>query len=271
MAQHATSSGASRRIGRSRVAHQIVDDLRDRILGGDLPNGSRLPAERELAEEYGVSGATVREAVRVLSTVGLVSVRHGAGSFVTAESDTMIGMSIASVVRLVGAGALDVLGVFAALNRYAVQLAAQQATSTEIASLREAADRLAVIDDTDGTIEDLRAFMRRLSEISHNALLVPLCRLLADIQVELAFELSGGRVSEWRRVAGGLHADRLAIVEALENRSSEQAAAAVDAHSAHAARLILSTPQAKKIQLSDPGYTRLLVDMLNTRLSSATS
>lgn len=271
MSQHSASSGASRRIGRSRVADQIVDDLRDRILGGDLPNGSRLPAERELAEEYGVSGATVREAVRVLSTVGLVSVRHGAGSFVTAESDTMIGMSIASVVRLAGAGALDVLGVFAALNRYAVQLAAQQATSTEIASLREAADRLAVIDDTDGTIEDLRAFMRRLSEISHNALLISLCRLLADVQVELAFELSGGRVSEWRQVAGGLHADRLAIVEALENRSPEQAAAAVDAHSAHAARLILSTPQAKKIQLSDPGYARLLVDMLNTRLSSATS
>ncbi|MER5624441.1 GntR family transcriptional regulator [Streptosporangium sp. NPDC002544] len=253
------------------MADQIVDDLRDRILGGDLPNGSRLPSERELAEQYGVSGATVREAVRVLSTVGLVSVRHGAGSFVTAEPDTMIGMSIASVVRLAGAGALDVLGVFAALNRYAVQLAAQEATDTEIASLREMADRLAVIDDTDSTIEDLRAFMRRLSEISHNALLIPLCRLLADVQVELAFELSGGRISEWRRVAGGLHGNRLAIIEALENRSPERAAAAVDAYSARAAQLILSTPQAKKIQLSDPGYARLLVDMLNTRLSSAAS
>src|SRR5947207_11233100 len=90
-----------------------------------------------------------------------------------------------------------------------------------------------------------------------------------DVQVELAFELSGGRMSEWRRVAGGLHTDRLAIVKALENRSPEQAAAAVDAHFTHAADLILSTPQAKKTQLSDPGYARLLADMLNARLSSA--
>ena len=260
--------GADRKVARSRVADQIVDDLRKRILGGDLPNGSRLPAERELAEQYGVSGATIREAARVLSTVGLVSVRHGAGSFVTAEADTMIGMSIASAVRLAGAGAVDVLGVFAALTRHAVQLAAEQATDAEIASLREAAGRLAVIDDVDATIEDLRAFMRRLSEISHNALLIPLCRLLADVQVELAFELSGGRLSEWKRVAGGLHTDRVAIVEALESRSPERAAAAADAHFAHAAALILSTPQAKRAQLSDPGYARLLADLLNARLSS---
>ncbi|WP_248963592.1 FadR/GntR family transcriptional regulator [Sphaerisporangium perillae] len=264
-----TSSGADRRIGRSRIADQIVDDLRERILSAELPNGSRLPAERELAEQYGVSGATIREAVRVLATIGLVDVRHGAGSFVTAESDTMIGMSIASVVRLEGVGARELLGLLGALNRYAAQLAVQESTDAEIASLREAAEKLAVIDDIDRTIEDLRAFMRRLSEISHNALLIPLCRLLADVQVELAAELSGGRVSEWRRVSGGLHADRLAIVEAVESRSPERAAEAVDAHSAHAARLILSTPQAKRIQIADPGYARLLAGLLNARLSSA--
>lgn len=267
MSQQLTGSEAARKIGRTRVADQIVDDLRERIFSGELPNGSRLPAERELAEQYGVSGATIREAVRVLATVGLVSVRHGAGSFVTAEPDTMIGMSIASVVRLAGAGAGEVLGVLSALNRYAVQLAAREATDTEIASLREAAEKLAVINDTDRTIEDLRTFMRRLSEISHNALLIPLCRILTDVQVEFAFEMSGGRVSEWRRVAGGLHADRLAIVEAIESRSPERAAEAADALAVRTADLILSTPQAKKLQLSDPDYAQLLVGMLNAKLS----
>jgi GntR family transcriptional repressor for pyruvate dehydrogenase complex len=266
MSRQATGSGVDRRIGRSRVADRIVDDLRERIFNGELPNGAQLPAERELAEQYGVSGATIREAVRVLATVGLVSVRHGAGSFVTAEPDTMIGMSIASVVRLAGAGIGDVLGVFGALNRYAVQLAAREATDAEIASLREAAEKLAVIEDTDRTIEDLRTFMRRLSEISHNALLIPLCRVLADVQVELAFEMSGGRVAEWRRVAGGVHADRLAIVEAIESHSAERAAEAVDALSAHTASLILSSPQAKKRQLSDPDYAQLLIGMFNARL-----
>jgi GntR family transcriptional repressor for pyruvate dehydrogenase complex len=269
MSQNPADGRAERRIGRGRIADQIVDDLRERILSGELPNGLRLPAERELAEQYGVSGSTVREAVRVLATVGLVSVRHGAGTFVTATSDTMIGMSIASVVRLEGAGAREVLGTLGALNRYAAQLAAEEASDAEIASLREAAEKLAVIGDTDRTLEDLRAFMRRLPEISHNALLTPVCRLLTDIQVEIAFALSGGKAAEWRRVIGGLHTDRLAIVEAVESRSAQRAADAVDAHSAHAAALILSSSQAQKIQLSDPGYTDLLAGVLSSRLSSS--
>jgi GntR family transcriptional repressor for pyruvate dehydrogenase complex len=268
---HATGNGGSdRRIGRGRIADRIVDDLRERILSGELPNTSRLPAERELAEQYGVSGATIREAIRVLATVGLVSVQHGTGSFVTAESDTMIGMSIASVVRLEGLGATEVLGVLGALNRHAAQLAAREASDAEVASLREAAEKLAVVDNIDRTIEDLRTFMRRLPEISHNALLAALCRYLVDVQVELAFKMSGGRVAEWRRVAGGLHAERLAVVEALESRSAERAVEAVDAHTARAINLILSTPRAKKIQVSDPGYTHLLAGLLNTKPSSVT-
>ncbi|MER6265964.1 GntR family transcriptional regulator [Streptomyces sp900105755] len=268
MAQEAAGRAADRRIGRGRVADRIVDDLRERILSGELPNGSRLPAERELAEQYGVSGSTVREAVRVLATVGLISVRHGAGTFVTAESDTMMGMSIASLVRLEGVGAREVLGMLGALNRHAAQLAAERASDDEIASFREAAEKLAVIDDPDRALEDLRTFMRRLSEISHDALLTAVCRLLVDVQVELAFAMSGGRLSEWRRVTGGLHEDRLAIVAAVASRSAQRAAEAVDAHSARAAGLILSSPRAKKIQLSDPGYTHLLAGLLNTRLGT---
>src|SRR5882757_1180284 len=271
VAHELASSRTGRGIGRGRVADQILDDLRERILTGELPNGSRLPAERELAGQYGVSGATIREAVRVLTTIGLVDVRHGTGTFVTAEPDTMIGMSIASVVRLQGVGAREVLGLLGALNRHAAQEAVVRATDSEIASLREAAERLAVIDDIDRTAENLRAFMRRLSEMSHNALLVPLCRLLADVQVELALALSGGRLGEWRRVTGGLSEDRFAIVEAVESRSPERAAEAVDGHAAHAADLILSIPRAKKTQIADPAYVQLLASLLNVRLSSAAS
>ena len=257
-----------RRIGRGRVADQIVDDLRERILSGKLPDGARLPAERELAEEYGVSGVTIREAVRGLATIGLVDVRHGAGTFVTAETDTMIGMSIASVARLGGVGAREVLGLLGALNRHAAQLAAAVATDDEIASLRAAAEKLAVVDDLHHATEDLRAFLRRMAEISHDALLIPLCRLLADLQIELATELSH-RPAVWRQLSAALHPHRMALVEAVESRSPERAAAAVDAFSEQATRLILSTPRAEKVRLTDPVYARLLAGLLDTRLTTA--
>src|SRR5882757_2339214 len=270
MAEVIPGGRLARRPTRGRVADQIVEDLRERILSGALANGARLPAERELAESYGVSGATVRESVRVLTAMGLISARHGSGSFVTAETGTMIALSIASVVRLEDAGVADALGVLSALNRYAVQLAVQEASDAEIAAYREAARQLARIDDVRGTAEALRVFLRWPSELSGNPLLAALCRFLVDVQVGLALETSGGELADWRRVVGVLQPERLAIVDAVERRSAAEAADLVTAYVVHAQRVILSTPRAREIAASDPHYSQLLSDlMLHSRLSAA--
>ncbi|PTR20226.1 GntR family transcriptional regulator [Rhodococcus sp. OK519] len=61
----------------TRLAEQIADDLRNRILVGDLSDGSELPIEEELRAMYPVSKPTLREAMRVLEAEGLVTVRRG--------------------------------------------------------------------------------------------------------------------------------------------------------------------------------------------------
>src|SRR4029453_7418963 len=61
---------------------QIADDLRSRILDGDLQAGDKLPSETELMSDYGVSRIVVREAVAVLHSEGLVTKHHGKGTFV---------------------------------------------------------------------------------------------------------------------------------------------------------------------------------------------
>src|ERR1700751_2046930 len=88
------------KIYRGRVADQIVEDLRAQTLSGPLPAGSRLPAERELAAYYDVSGPTVREAIRVLTAMGLVNTRNGSRATVTPQGDTLLAVSIASVVQV---------------------------------------------------------------------------------------------------------------------------------------------------------------------------
>jgi GntR family transcriptional regulator len=64
---------------------QLADRLRERIADGHWEPGHRLPSEQELAAEYGVSRPTVRSAVARLVDSGMVRVRHGAGTFVTAH------------------------------------------------------------------------------------------------------------------------------------------------------------------------------------------
>ena len=65
-------------MGQLRAHEQILESLRAQIDDGSLGVGDRLPAERELAARFGVSRTSVREAIRVLEVMGIVSVRRGA-------------------------------------------------------------------------------------------------------------------------------------------------------------------------------------------------
>jgi GntR family transcriptional regulator len=61
---------------------RIYTELRDRIIGGQWSAGSSLPAQRELADEFGVSMMTLRQALQLLADEGLVGTRHGLGTYV---------------------------------------------------------------------------------------------------------------------------------------------------------------------------------------------
>jgi GntR family transcriptional regulator len=69
---------------------QIADDLRRKIETGDLAPGRQLPTELELREEYTASRNTVRDAIKRLSSLGLVESRPGSGTFVTRKIDPFI-------------------------------------------------------------------------------------------------------------------------------------------------------------------------------------
>src|ERR1700761_8452202 len=60
-----------------RIAETVAAELRGRILAGDGPDGYRLPTQDQLVSEFGVSYPSIREAIRILETEGLVTVRRG--------------------------------------------------------------------------------------------------------------------------------------------------------------------------------------------------
>jgi DNA-binding FadR family transcriptional regulator len=250
------------RIDRRRVADQILDDLRQQILSGALPHGTKLPAERELAARYGVSGPTIREAMRVLTAMGLVDSRNGSGSTVTAQSDTLMSVSISSVVQFEKVGAQDIFGLLALLDAYAVQLAVERATVAEIATLRRAAERASAIPDVREGVEQLKDFHHTLSAISHHPLLAALCRAIVDIQLGLAVSYSGERSGSWKTVAGALRKMRVQIVEALEDRDADRAVMLVGAFHARTLDLIGSVSGGRRSKVSDPEFTRLVSMLL---------
>ncbi|MEU0948649.1 GntR family transcriptional regulator [Streptomyces canus] len=215
------------KIFRGRVADQIVEDLRAQILSGALPDGSRLPAERELAAYYDVSGPTVREAIRVLTAMGLVNTRNGSRATITAQGDTLLAVSIASLVQVEKVDAEEVLGLLSALNAYAAELAAERATDDEVTQLRAAAQAIPAAYGVEESATALRDFFATLSEISHNPLLAALCRFITEMQIGLALKLSGGKGGDFGRVAGPLHSERMKIVAAVASRDPRNASLVV--------------------------------------------
>lgn len=72
----------------TRLHRQLADQVRERIISGDLPPGCQLPSEAELGEEYGVGRNTVRQALAVLRTEGLLRTAQGSGTFVADPTGT---------------------------------------------------------------------------------------------------------------------------------------------------------------------------------------
>ncbi len=71
-------------VGKKAVSELVVQRILDLVKAGHLSAGDKLPAERDLAEQLDVSRPTVREALRALSILGVLEIRHGGGVYVTA-------------------------------------------------------------------------------------------------------------------------------------------------------------------------------------------
>src|SRR5215468_1883021 len=84
----------------SRLYEQIVQQIEDSILKGDLKPGDQLPAERDLAQRFGVSRTAVREAVKALREKGLVEAYSGRGTFVTNGTSQAIRQSLDLMIRI---------------------------------------------------------------------------------------------------------------------------------------------------------------------------
>ncbi|HTV91517.1 MAG TPA: FadR/GntR family transcriptional regulator [Verrucomicrobiae bacterium] len=121
------------RVQRNSLAQQVVDRVRALIADGTYPIGERLPAEGPLGEAFGVGRSTLREAMRVLASRGIVDVRHGDGTFIAAGA-----LHEPFEERLGRAGLRDLYEARLVLELPLAELAAQRRTSRDVATMRKA-------------------------------------------------------------------------------------------------------------------------------------
>jgi GntR family transcriptional repressor for pyruvate dehydrogenase complex len=170
------------------LVDRVVKAMEDKILRGKLPVGSRLPPEREFAEQLGVSRPVVREAVRILTAQGMLETKHGIGTTVRAVSRDEVVKPIKLLLRVRGddISVEHLHQVRSILEVEIAGLAAEHGTEEDFRDLsrlcREMAD--ASDDPVLFAVKDSE-FHRRLGEASHNPLLIVLLESVHDLMADV--------------------------------------------------------------------------------------
>ncbi len=211
----------------SRLYEQIVQQIEESIVKGDLKPGDQLPAERELAQRFGVSRTAVREAVKALREKGLVEAYSGRGTFITDGTTQAVRQSLDLMVKIGQPdGSTHLAEVRAILEPEIAALAATRIQETELVTMREA---VSVMDgaghDPDAYIEADLDFHLALAEGASNPLILSLLDSIVGLLREQRlriFRVPGGPER------GQVHHKR--ILEAVERHDAEKAREAMRTH-----------------------------------------
>lgn len=212
---------------RVKLVDEIIESLRQDIVTRRVPDGERLPSEKELSDRFGVSQPTVREAIRALETLGLVEVLHGSGTFVRSHGDFALASALQTILQLQSVSIMDVIEIRQVLGRHSIDLAVARATEEDLTEIGAHCARFEDLDglkEVDEIVAHVIGFQRALSAAAHSPLLQSLEAFLLALLNEVQFKsLSARGVRFWRARALDFQPHRVAILEGL--RSGDPAAA----------------------------------------------
>jgi GntR family transcriptional repressor for pyruvate dehydrogenase complex len=162
---------------------QLSIQLEKWIMNGDLEVGSKLPAERTLAESLGVSRASIRQGLHELEVRGLIDRRPGRGTIVlsAAGESTKAGSSIATALSVEGREITNVMELRAIIEPPIAGLTASRATERDIAQLRNVLDQM-TLEMPVATYAALdESFHQAIAQYTHNPLLYMLTKQVATL------------------------------------------------------------------------------------------
>ena len=224
-------------IRRTKASREIVAQVRGMIAGGHLKAGDRLPPERELAQLFGVGRSTLREAVRVLESLGLVDVRAGEGTFLAEGDATTTQGHLPPELFSKWTTQFNLFELRTVLEPGLAGLAARRATCDHLTKMHEVlvAQAAQVRRGEAGTDEDA-TFHELIAEATRNPALIHLMQHLA----RSLRETRHSSLQRDGRPTRSLRENR-AILAAIEARNPTLAARRMQAHIRSLGR-VLFTP-----------------------------
>ncbi|MGH3666331.1 MAG: FadR/GntR family transcriptional regulator [Egibacteraceae bacterium] len=212
-----------------RISQQIVVQVIELIHGGRLAPGDRLPPERDLAQRFGVSRVTVRDALRVLEVRGLIEIRMGAkgGAFVTAPSTELVSEGLHDLIAMLALPVPDVVEARLIMELGIIDLVLAHATPEDVSALRDVCARSTAMLERGAYDTRLSGeFHARLASAAHNEAVSKLSESFrGPLRLAVIRSREGREVAHRRSVE-----DHVAIVEVIERRDRAAARRHLAAH-----------------------------------------
>lgn len=210
------------------LTDEAIAKITKLIHDGELPPGSRLPPEQQLATQLGLSRNSMREAVKALEVARVLDVRRGDGTYVTSLEPQLLLQSLGFAIDLLsGETLLEVLEVRQLLEPAATSLAALRITEEQLREVRGHLDRMVEAgNDMEQLVRHDAAFHSTITAAAGNS---TLCSVLEGV----SSRTMRGRI--WHGIVDGQAAhgaieEHRTIVRALESRDGALAHAAALVH-----------------------------------------
>lgn len=169
-------------IKKTRIYEEVVAQIHDLIREGRLKAGDQLPSERELAETFKVSRASVREALRALEAEGLVVSRTGSGTFVAGLPIESLVESLAALLSREKNALAEIFEMRRLIEPEIASLAAERATRQDIEKMKRILDKQAELVKKGGTgVEADTEFHFAIARATQNQALEKLVSGLMEI------------------------------------------------------------------------------------------
>lgn len=210
-------------IDRSKIWMQVADQVKAMIDRGELKAEERLPSERELCEQFGVSRMSVREALRKLQAQSYVDVRPGLGTFVVPAGQRSVAR-LSDWVESHGDSLQKLIELRLVIEPGIAELAAQKTTDEDCAQLMKSADALANASEEEAGEADAR-FHLELASMTQNSMIEQIVEEILDATHELR------KVTLKDAAHMSLaHDGHVKVADAVRARDPEAAAAAMRQH-----------------------------------------
>lgn len=221
-----------------RMYTVVLDWLEHRLRSGEISVGDKLPGERQLAEEFGISRASVREAIRILDAMGLVRSSTGsgpaAGAVVISEPSAALAWALRMHVATRSLPVRDLVQTRLLLEtQSALEAAAAPETPERAAALEHAAHLVAAMEDPNLPDEHFHAhdaeFHVLLSSLAGNVVVETIMSSLRQATIGYVQETVAG-LEDWPQVRLTLQRQHRQILRASQERRGPDAAAALREH-----------------------------------------